>query len=274
MKLLSSRHPWFSLAVVFLVAGFLATQPLHGQDCRILSLDRSGLLVWTNSHTNIFAGFQYVDRLGTQWQPAPPPFWNFRLTNFANYAQIPPEAMDEDQLYLRLVISTNDLGSGLPVYQVPQRTIVVDGNTNDWSGVSPAIVDPVGDGNELVGSDITALFLARDAQNIYARIDLTDGPPSSSLFFGIVFHREDSVGTRFIFIQMNPPRCSVDEFVDENFNHTLVATGLLAVNQGLLELSVPASALNPPSPSVVKARNDASGHSIDETLMIEARYAP
>jgi hypothetical protein len=133
------------------------------------------------------------------------------------------EALGMQQLYLRLVISTNDLGSGLPVYEVPQRTMLVDATTNDWDGVQPAIVDPAGDGNELLGSDMLALYVARDPQNIYVRLDLANGPPSSQLYFGVSFNRSDEIGERFIFVQMSTLQCSVDQWVDDQYNHTPVA---------------------------------------------------
>ncbi len=86
---------------------------------------------------------------------------------------------------------SNDLGSGFPVYQVPQRTITIDGNTNDWAGAAPAIVDPTGDGNPVQGSYIRALYLTRDGVNICARIDIANGPPGASLYFGINFRRNE-----------------------------------------------------------------------------------
>jgi hypothetical protein len=267
-----SHLAWPVLRVVFATAVFLGSGPLTGQECRILSFDRSGFLTWTNSHTNLHCGFQYVSRMGEQWTPAPAPYWNFMLTAHSNRIQLPADALFLPQFYLRLVLSTNDLGSGFPVYQVPQRTIVVDGNTNDWSGVAPAVVDRAGDGNQVQGGDIVALYLARNSTSIYARLELTNGPPSANLYFGINFNRDDTNGVRFIFVQMNSLRCSVERFTDNNSNHTIVADGTLAVNRNVLELSVPAAALNPPSPSFVNAWAGTARPASDETFIVEARY--
>jgi hypothetical protein len=274
MKRFFSRAPSVLLLVLGVAIAGFGTHIAPGQECRILSFDRSGLLTWTNSPINLFGGVQYVTRTGDRWQPAPSPFWNFRVTDYSNYTRLPVGAMSFAEFYVRLVVSTNDLGSGFPVYQVPQRTIVVDGNTNDWNAISPAMTDPKGDGNQVRGSDITALFLARDSANLYVRLELAEGPPSSGLYFAINFHRDDTAGIRFIFVEMSQSRCSVDEWSDDNGNHFFVAAGALAVNGNVMELSVPLNQLNPPSPSFVNAWSDTTGPAIDETDIVEARYSP
>ncbi|MFC3193811.1 Calx-beta domain-containing protein [Marinicella sediminis] len=54
-------------------------------------------------------------------------------------------------------------------------TIIVDGLTNDWSGINPANTDPVSD-TTVSGNfaDLTAVFVTKDNNNIYFRMDLVD----------------------------------------------------------------------------------------------------
>jgi len=56
-------------------------------------------------------------------------------------------------------------------HSVPVATITVDGNGDDWAGISPLLTDPVGDGGTYGGLDIIAIYMAHDAQRIYFRID-------------------------------------------------------------------------------------------------------
>jgi len=54
-------------------------------------------------------------------------------------------------------------------------TIIVDGLTNDWSGIAPANTDPLGD-TTMSGNyaDLTAVFVTKDNNNIYFRMDVVD----------------------------------------------------------------------------------------------------
>jgi len=68
----------------------------------------------------------------------------------------------------------------IPVYSalgfdVPIRTITVDGQPGDWAGISPILTDPSGDSTCGAGTDIIALYLARDDQYLYWRMDTADG---------------------------------------------------------------------------------------------------
>ncbi len=63
--------------------------------------------------------------------------------------------------------------------EVPLRTIKVDDRTDDWAGLETILVDP--SGNDLMprqpGTDVVALYMARDDKYLYWRIDFADGKP-------------------------------------------------------------------------------------------------
>ncbi len=270
MRFCSFRFTWSVLLGALLVGTAVAQAgPI---EIRIQSLSKSGEFTWTCDHTNVHAGLQYTDALDNPWFGVPG-YWNFVVTNTSNTVQFPPNTLSSPQLFLRMVASTNDLGSGYPAYSVTRRTITVDGSFSDWAGISPAVTDPAGDANNLPGSDITALYVARDNNNVYFRMDLATGPPSPSLFYGLDFKVDDAVGDRFVFIHMSAFRCTVDQWdSDVAHTHFAVATGQLAVNQNQIEFSVPSSALNLPVPSLVHAWDDTSGPSIDQTTRFEALW--
>lgn len=52
---------------------------------------------------------------------------------------------------------------------VPDGTIVIDGNSNDWNNVNPVASDSQGDNNG--GVDLKAFYLAKDSKFLYWRMD-------------------------------------------------------------------------------------------------------
>jgi len=63
--------------------------------------------------------------------------------------------------------------------EVPVRTIKVDGKTDDWAALDTILVDA--SGNDLMpkqpGTDVVALYMARDDKYLYWRVDFADGKP-------------------------------------------------------------------------------------------------
>lgn len=58
---------------------------------------------------------------------------------------------------------------------IVSRTITIDGNPNDWSGIAAFALDPQGDDYpDINGDDIKALYIARDAYYLFIRMDLWD----------------------------------------------------------------------------------------------------
>ncbi|MFA4837107.1 MAG: carboxypeptidase regulatory-like domain-containing protein, partial [Dehalococcoidia bacterium] len=66
--------------------------------------------------------------------------------------------------------------------------IIVDGNTGDWSGISPVANEP-GDGPAV---DIQQVYITSDSQSIYFRIDGMIGPPAPIL---IMIDADDNAST-------------------------------------------------------------------------------
>lgn len=168
-----------------------------------------------------------------------------------------------------------------PQYNVPTANISVDGDTSDWAVIEPAITDPAGDADLTNGSDIVRVFIAKDSQNVYARIDLGNGTPHTELYFSISFypHIGCQEGYRFIFIDI-PTSSSVDSRVgDCSYYHDFVAAGEIAVQGSTIEVSVPLQALNPPANSIVRAWNgfcvdcvDLGPSLIDQTEVFIANF--
>ena len=60
---------------------------------------------------------------------------------------------------------------------IATRTITVDGLTTDWDGLAPIVTDSQGDDSPSYnGDDIRALYLAKDSQYLYIRMDLWAPP--------------------------------------------------------------------------------------------------
>ncbi len=58
---------------------------------------------------------------------------------------------------------------------IPTKTINVDGNPDDWSGINVLVTDAQGDDSpSYTGDDIKALYVAQDTENLYLRLDLWD----------------------------------------------------------------------------------------------------
>jgi hypothetical protein len=165
-------------------------------------------------------------------------------------------------------VATPLAGNGGGVVQT--ATITVDGSTADWTGIAPVITDTTGD-SATAGTDISRVYLAKDASNIYARIDLANGTPAGSLYFGIGFISPQHAGDRFIFVNIGNNQCSVESRIsDTGGYHTFVASGAVAVNGSTIEISVPRASLNPPASSEVGAWVDADGPTLDWTQDVTA----
>jgi len=66
---------------------------------------------------------------------------------------------------------------------IPTATITNLGNPGDWAGISPFIVDVDYSGNPYrpyTGTDVTNVYVARDQNNLYCKIDLANGDPNPS----------------------------------------------------------------------------------------------
>jgi hypothetical protein len=61
------------------------------------------------------------------------------------------------------------------VGEIPTRTITIDGNPNDWSGIPPFMTDASGDSACETGTDIKSIYLANDDCFLYWRMDTWSG---------------------------------------------------------------------------------------------------
>lgn len=170
--------------LLFVLAQLLCLPSLLlSQECRILSLDRSGTLTFSASQTNLYGGFQYTFGFGStnSWMNAPALYWNFSITNRTMTMTMPTNAMTLPSLFLRLVCSTNPLpeptvGKQFEVYGGASFSTT---ETNYWEKG----YDPAAYGYVLLGSATnTATFTG--SYNVYivrappyniARVDTVRG---------------------------------------------------------------------------------------------------
>ncbi len=79
---------------------------------------------------------------------------------------------------------------------VVTKTITIDGGISDWEGIEPVIMDPAGDVPVYSGLDISAIYVAQDANNFYVRVDRvssTDLPGSEEFYnYWIKFKHNDT----------------------------------------------------------------------------------
>jgi hypothetical protein len=61
------------------------------------------------------------------------------------------------------------------IFEIPTRTITIDGLPGDWAGIKPVLVDPQGDSTCGTGTDIKSVFVAQDSEYLYWRIDTWSG---------------------------------------------------------------------------------------------------
>ena len=149
---------------------------LLSQECRILSLNRSGTVTFSASQTNLFGGFQYTFEFGStnSWMNSPAPYWNFSITNRTMTMTMPTNAMSFPSLFLRLACSTNRL----PEPPTNQYQVFGGASFTNVNGYDPASY-----GYALLGTDTdTATFtgsynvyIVRVPPNNVARIDTVRG---------------------------------------------------------------------------------------------------
>ena len=79
--------------------------------------------------------------------------------------------------FLMSFARSNELFGSIPnrkILQVKPGAIAIDGNTDDWQAIPPAIVDPVGDyvvAGMNKGGDVRAIYACTDNTNLYLRVD-------------------------------------------------------------------------------------------------------
>lgn len=128
---------------------------------------------------------------------------------------------------------------------VPTATIAVDGSIDDWPSNKPTVGDPSGDQQASTpGGDIVAIFLAQNADNIYIRIDVSNGPISDRMEYMLAFNRSRDWDYNVQFIQMNISDNSCVLHQGTSGEPIRLAAGRYAVNGNTIEMSVPRDAFN------------------------------
>ena len=107
---------------------------------------------------------------------------------------------------------TNELFGDLPermVAQVRTGAIRIDGRREDWLGIAPAVVDPVGDyvvAGMSKGGDVRAMYLCEDDRCLYVRVDCV-GRLSRNITYAVNLHGVASDGNRGRYsVSIRPPR--------------------------------------------------------------------
>lgn len=248
-----------------------AAQPL----LKIVSLTQDGLLTWTNHPPNLYCGLLHKnDLLDECWRPAPGAYWNFLTSNSVNTLQMPIPRTAPSQVFFKLVCSTSPLVMDLPQYTVPIAQITVDGDTNDWAGIQPAIVDRLGEAQEPAGSDIARVYLAVDTTNAYVRIDVANGPPATNMYYGFSSQVGGTadVGDTYVFVDVGRAECGVGRWLNYTGDSEIVASGTMAIQGNVIEVCVSLADLAPPQPSYAHAWCNADGPPIDRTCTIEVVF--
>lgn len=99
----------------------------------------------------------------------------------------------------------------LGAVQIPYRTIPL--GSSDWSGIPPVMTDPQGDKDPSApgaGTDLAAVYFARDSEYVYFRMTLYDGAPIANCAYVVEF-------TQYQY-QLHTPG-DVLVMVDTNANH-------------------------------------------------------
>lgn len=142
---------------------------------------------------------------------------------------------------------------------IATQTILVDGNPSDWNGITALAVDPQGDDlPSYSGDDIKALYIARDANHLYVRLDLWEN-------VNISFQNSSPPydGSYCIFIDNDGPfhnmklGIAYDSYaglwsLGYNYSSYNAPTGLegpsyVGVNGNIIELKIPLNLIGNPS---------------------------
>jgi len=170
---------------------------------------------------------------------------------------------------------------------IPTATIIIDGDVNDWAGISPFISDEpnnkwTGD-YSLSGTDITNVYLAKDDNYLYCRIDIADGAPNQSVQYRIYLPEkyEDNKTNwvlPYLVIQgvFNNNKWVTELRFWDGTNWRLENTDLAAINSSGIEMRMQLSSLGNPDRRYVQAmtRSFPTGYKIthDVTDTLEARF--
>ncbi len=142
---------------------------------------------------------------------------------------------------------------------IPTKTIIVDGNPDDWTGINPLVTDEQGDDSPIYnGDDIKALYIAKDADNLYLRMDLWEnvntsfgnGPSPNEGAYQISVYNDGPYDRMQLGVGYDQSLSQWD--LGYNGSSSDYPTGLsgpdyVGVSGGIIEIFVPLSLIGTPS---------------------------
>jgi hypothetical protein len=142
---------------------------------------------------------------------------------------------------------------------IPSRTITVDGIPTDWDGIAALATDPQGDDfPSIYGDDIKALYIARDANHLFVRMDLWENvnisfqnsPPPYDGRYSISI---DNVGP-YPYLELGIAYDSYASQWSLGYNNSssgvppgLEGANFVGVNGNIIELKIPLNLIGNPS---------------------------
>lgn len=168
---------------------------------------------------------------GTKWSSLYLPEWAQLLKRKAIKDYKSQSLVDRG--FLKCFIRSNEIFGLIKerdVREVSNNTIKMDANISEWIGVTPAILDPVGDkvvADLESGGDVRSVFVCKDSKNYYLRIDFV-GKLSKQIRYVVEIkeiHKDDT--SSYFKFWMKPKRNSFPE----NLNW--------AYRQNTLEIALP-----------------------------------
>jgi len=132
--------------------------------------------------------------------------------------------------------------------EISKASISIDGNFDDWSGVTSFVSDPSGDDDSsTTGDDIKAVYFAKDDNNIFIRMDLWDNlntnfgnapPPNDGRYSFFVKNIDFGIG-------YNPSSGKWEIGVNGSGGPTeLMGSSYVGVSSQSLEVRIPLSSLD------------------------------
>jgi LmbE family N-acetylglucosaminyl deacetylase len=161
--------------------------------------------------------------------------------------------------FLMSFVRRNEVFGDLPVRtvaSVADGTHRVDGRPDDWHGIPPVVVDPVGDyvvAGMNKGGDVRAIYLCRDKRCLYVRVDCV-GRLSKRITYTVNLRGlAESKTDDHCSIRVKPPR------------RCWPAGTTWAYRKNVLEIAVPAARFDPGGTLFVQALTRLARVTVDDS---------
>lgn len=162
---------------------------------------------------------------------------------------------------------TNEVFGNIPtrrVENVATGRITVDGDPEDWSGIAPAVVSPVGDyvvADMNRGGDIRAIYLSADAEKLYVRLNCVRSI-SRRINYTVRFNRIGESSTAKYTVEIKPG------------SYCKPAGVTWAFRKNVMEIAIPLDALNFGEDLFVQAQTRLMKLTLDNTGWHGLEFAP